>query len=63
MSNREQDLSGKTYLVTGANSGIGLEAANNCASRGAITLIVSRDQGRGDAARQEMIQASGNAQV
>ncbi len=63
MSNREQDLSGKTYLVTGANSGIGLEAAKNFASRGAITLIVSRDQARGEAARQEIIQVSGNQQV
>ncbi len=63
MNKREQDLSGKTYLVTGANSGIGLEAAKNFASRGATTLIVSRDKTRGEDARQAIIEHSANAQV
>jgi len=63
MNKHEQDLAGKTYLVTGANSGIGLEAAKNFASRGATTLIVSRNKTRGEEARQAIIEQSGNQQV
>jgi NAD(P)-dependent dehydrogenase (short-subunit alcohol dehydrogenase family) len=43
--NREiskSDLSGKTYLMTGGNSGIGYEAIRNFASRGASVILVCR---------------------
>ena len=47
MSEKKQDLLEKTYVVTGANSGIGYEAAHNFASRGAILGLVCRNEARG----------------
>lgn len=43
-------LSGRTALVTGATSGLGLETAIALASRGARVLVAGRDAGRTDAA-------------
>ena len=40
-------LTGKTVIVTGANSGIGLEAARMFASKGAHVVFAVRDQTRG----------------
>lgn len=57
------DLSGKTALVTGASSGIGLEASVKLAARGARVLMVARDPARGEAARAEVVRRSGSAQV
>jgi NAD(P)-dependent dehydrogenase (short-subunit alcohol dehydrogenase family) len=45
-------MTGKTCLITGASSGIGLEAARTLAGLGARVLMVARDRGRGEAARQ-----------
>jgi protochlorophyllide reductase len=45
------DQSGRTVLVTGANSGLGLRTAEALASRGARMLLGCRDPGRGEAAR------------
>jgi NAD(P)-dependent dehydrogenase (short-subunit alcohol dehydrogenase family) len=51
-------LSGRTALVTGATSGLGLETAIALASRGARVLVAGRDAGRTDAA---VARASGAA--
>jgi len=44
------DLSGRTCLVTGASSGLGLAASDALAGLGAHVIMLCRDRGRGDAA-------------
>lgn len=41
------DLSGRTALVTGANSGLGLVSARELARKGASVVLACRDPGRG----------------
>lgn len=57
------DLSGKTALVTGASSGIGLEASVKLAKNGAEVLMVARDPKRGEAARADVARRSGSDAV
>jgi NAD(P)-dependent dehydrogenase (short-subunit alcohol dehydrogenase family) len=49
-----QSLSGSTVVVIGGNSGIGLETARQAHEDGAELIITGRDQGRLDAARDEL---------
>lgn len=48
------DLSGQTYLVTGANSGIGLEAARTLAGAGGHVVLAVRDIAKGEAAARSI---------
>ena len=57
------DMTGKTVIVTGGNSGIGLETAVALAKAGAKTLITARDHGRGEAALADLRARSGNAKT
>ena len=59
----DASMIGKTCLVTGANSGIGLEIARGLAARGARVLMVARDADRGEAARVEVAESTGNDSV
>lgn len=47
-------MAGKQVLITGGNSGIGLETAVGLARLGATVSIVSRDRARGEAAVDEI---------
>ena len=53
----------KVVVVTGATQGIGLVTARELAKKGCRLIIVARDEKRGEAARQEIAAASGNARV
>ena len=44
------DLSDKTCIVTGANSGLGFQVAKGLAGRGADTTLLCRSRKRGEAA-------------
>jgi NAD(P)-dependent dehydrogenase (short-subunit alcohol dehydrogenase family) len=56
-------LSGQTCLITGGNSGVGKATATAFAKNGANVILVCREPARGEAARLEIIAASGNSQV
>lgn len=57
------DLSGKVYIVTGANSGIGFAAARNFADRGAEVVMVCRSLVKATEARNKIVASTGNEQV
>jgi len=57
------DMTGKTCLVTGGNSGIGKATALGLARMGANVVIVSRSKEKGEAALTEIIAKSGNRNV
>jgi protochlorophyllide reductase len=48
------DQSGRTALITGANSGLGLESARALAAKGARVLLACRNLKRAEAARQQL---------
>lgn len=48
------DLTGRVAVVTGANSGLGLETAKALALRGATILMACRHEGRGRAAAEHL---------
>jgi NAD(P)-dependent dehydrogenase (short-subunit alcohol dehydrogenase family) len=56
-------LRGKSVLITGATSGLGLECAITMARLGASVQFVARDEGRARAAREEILLASTSGEV
>src|SRR5262245_9417895 len=54
---------GKTFVVTGANSGIGYEAALQLAGKGAHVVLACRDQGKGRAAAASITASHPTASV
>lgn len=56
-------MNGKTVLITGANSGIGLETARELARRGARVLVGARDAAKGQAVVTEITSAGGKADL
>ncbi|HYZ93547.1 MAG TPA: SDR family oxidoreductase [Actinomycetota bacterium] len=56
-------MNGKTVLVTGANTGIGLETAAGLAGLGAEVVITSRDSAKGAAAVKEIKERHPDADV
>lgn len=56
-------LSGKNYVVTGANSGIGFFAARRFAELGANVALVCRNEERGSKAVAQIIASTGNDNI
>jgi NAD(P)-dependent dehydrogenase (short-subunit alcohol dehydrogenase family) len=63
MPETNADMSGKICLVTGANSGIGKATALGLAQRGTTVVMVCRNSHKGEVARKELQERSGNSQV
>src|SRR4051794_33316519 len=59
------EQTGRTFVITGANSGIGLEAARELVHRGAHVVLAVRDLPKGEAARAAITGggAKGSAEV
>ncbi|MCP3368181.1 oxidoreductase [Bradyrhizobium cajani] len=55
--------SGKVFIVTGANTGIGFEISRVLAERGARVLLACRDQVKADAAMAQIRQATPHANL
>ncbi|WP_336361400.1 oxidoreductase [Haladaptatus sp. ZSTT2] len=60
---RMPDLTGKTAVVTGANSGLGFETARAFAQKGAHVVLACRSVERGQAARDEIADAHPDASL
>jgi len=58
---RLPDLAGKTYLITGGNSGIGLEAAIMLAAAGADIVIACRNPSKAERAAEDIDAAGGGS--
>ena len=57
------DLSGRVAVVTGANAGIGFEAARALAGRGAEVHLACRDRVKGERARDRILECHPGARV
>jgi retinol dehydrogenase 12 len=57
------DLAGRTFLVTGANTGIGRATAEGLARRGGRVYVASRSAGKGSAAVASIRASTGNEAV
>jgi len=56
-------MEGKICMVTGANSGIGKETAKALSEMNATVVMVCRDKERGEKAREDIINQTGNKNI
>lgn len=57
------DLSGKTIVVTGGNSGLGFESVKAFAGKGAHVILASRSLENGEAAKAEIGKTKGEIEI
>ncbi|KAH8277836.1 hypothetical protein KR018_008508 [Drosophila ironensis] len=60
---KNTDETGKVFIVTGANTGIGKETVLEIAKRGGTVYMACRDMNRCEKARQEIVRASNNPNI
>ena len=58
-----KDLSEKTYIVTGANSGVGFETTQQLVKQGAHVVMACRRPDAGEKARSKFTQLKGSSEV
>ncbi len=56
-------MQGKVVVITGSNTGIGLETAIGVAAQGATTVLACRDPAKAEAAAKEVVQRTWNDDV
>ncbi|XP_032941539.1 dehydrogenase/reductase SDR family member 12 isoform X2 [Catharus ustulatus] len=59
----EVDVAGRSFLVTGANSGIGKATATEIARRGGTVHLVCRNKERAEVAKEEIVTETGNHNI
>ena len=59
----KENLSGQTVIITGANSGIGFEAARKLSEKGAHIILAVRNEEKGRAAVNSILQGNSEACV
>ncbi len=57
------DMSGKVVIITGANSGLGLESTKAIAAKGATVVMACRNLRKAEAAKAEVFQQMPNARL
>lgn len=57
------DLSGKVVIITGANSGLGLESTKAIAAKGATVVMACRNLGKAEAAKAEVLRQVPSARL
>ncbi len=61
--NNIPSLAGKTIIVTGGNSGLGLQSVKAYAEKGATVVLACRNYDKGDAAKNEILKSVPAAQI
>ena len=62
-SDLDVECNGRSYMITGSNSGIGKQTALEIVKRGGTVHMVCRNPNTGEEAKQELVETSGNNNI
>ena len=57
------DLTGKVIIITGANSGLGLESTKALAAKGATVVMACRNMSKAEKSKAEILAGNPNAKL